>query len=91
MRATDTKEPVFSYPGQVSFPFSGMLCGSVACTKGRFKVAAFGALSRFDGAMPAANFVPADTFKLGRQVVISDATLTSLPEIFYGEPAGWHT
>lgn len=65
-----------------------MLCGSVACTKGRFKVAAFGALSRFDN---GGAFQPAANFKLGRQIVISDATLTSLPEIFYGEPAGWHT
>ena len=79
-----------SFLSQISFPFAEMVCDTGepledACTKGRFSVAAFGALSRFssDGTLQ-----PVTSFKSGKQIGTS-APLTSLPggDIYYGEQA----
>lgn len=81
----DQQHPPFLHtPCQVSFLFSNMLCGGNACTKGRFEVAAVGALSRFDtnGAFQADG-----NYKQGTQKLLETAAVETLPEIYYGEPA----
>lgn len=81
--ATAAKTTPPSHPAvQISFPIANMLCDGVACagTKGRFKVVAFGALSRFaetDGSFQT-------DYKDGRKVMVADADLPS-SDIFYGE------
>lgn len=62
-----------------------MRCGGAAFTKGRFKVAAFGALSRFDNS----GAFQSSTFKAGKQIGTSGEIeeVTTLPsgDIYYGE------
>ena len=63
---------------QVSFPIANMLCGGASCNgKGRFKVVAFGALSRFDG---SGN--PVTSYKSGAEKL---AATVPPEDIFYGE------
>ncbi|PRW20926.1 fibronectin type III domain-containing [Chlorella sorokiniana] len=67
---------------KISFPISAMLCGGASCSdKGRFKVVAFAALSRFNA---AGNFQT--NYKLGAEVPMATADLNALPEIYYGNP-----
>lgn len=71
-------------PLQISFPISGMRCDGSSCNdKGRFKVVAFSALSRFDtNGNPVGT--GANDYKQGKQVPAADADVPQ-NDIFYGE------
>ncbi len=63
---------------QISFPIANMECGGASCNgKGRFKVVAFGALSRFDG-----NGNAVTDYKKGVEQL---ANTVPSDDIFYGE------
>lgn len=67
------------HPLQVSFPLANMRCGGASCNnKGRFKVAAFAALSRFNG---AGDFLSDANYKSGKEVL---ATTIPTEDVYFG-------